>query len=106
MPVYDYQCDKCGADFRDIYETKVTMERGCPYCGGVCKHMWRTSAAVIGDEIDVTVRHGLCHSDGTPQRFTSRIEMHREAARRGLTNRVEHVGNQGSDKNRNTSRWV
>ena len=63
--------------------------------------------AVIGDEIDVTVRHGLCdEATGEPVRWRSREALAKEAARRGLTNTVEHKGSKGSDRSRSTTRWV
>lgn len=39
--------------------------------------------AVIGDEIDRTIEHGLCYKDGTPRRFTSRQELKRAEAQSG-----------------------
>jgi hypothetical protein len=44
------------------------------------------ASAVIGDDIDVTIRHGLCHEDGTPQRFRSRSELRRVAIQKGYSN--------------------
>lgn len=60
----------------------------CPECGSPTATDDFTpgeSAAVIGDEIDVTVRHGLCYDDGTPRRFTSMTELRRVAQEKGLT---------------------
>ncbi len=58
-----------------------------------------------GDECDVTARHGLCNSDGTPRRYTSKTEMRREAEKRGLTNYVRHTPPAGSDKCKETQKW-
>ena len=35
------------------------------------------ATAVIGDEIDRTLEHGLCYPDGTPRRYRSRQELQR-----------------------------
>lgn len=103
----DVVCSECAHEILDQWVTDAQYEP-CPVCGGTQGRLWkaRASAPVIGDEIDVTVRHGLCREDGTPQRFTSRAEMAREAQRRGLVNHVEHIPSRGSDKNPNTQRWV
>jgi hypothetical protein len=40
---------------------------------------------VIGDEIDVTIEHGMCDEHtGQPKRWRSRSELKREERRRGL----------------------
>ena len=84
-------------------------------CGGVLKRViiggtglnpLHSTHSVVGDECDVTVTNGICNLDGTPRRYTSKSEMATEAAKRGLTNHVEHIPGKGSDKSRHTSRWV
>lgn len=61
---------------------------------------------VVGDECDVLVRNGLCNSDGSPRRYTSKIEMRKEAERRGLVQHVEHLGTKGGDRSKHTVRWT
>jgi hypothetical protein len=59
----------------------------CPTCGGETELDYGSlgeSAAVIGDEIDIAVKHGLCNDDGTPRRFRSMSELRRAAAEKGL----------------------
>lgn len=69
--------------------------------------VWLTKAPlIVGDEIDVTIRHGLCNPDGSARRFRSRAEMNRVAKERGLVNRVEHIGTKGGDRNKHTTRWI
>lgn len=87
-------CDRC---FKD----STTGEHGV----GLCPYEPRPANSVIGDECDVWVRHGLCHSDGSPRRFRSKSEMARVAAAKGLLNVVEHVPMRGSDKSPHTSKW-
>lgn len=85
-------CEKCGA----------TLDVGdFPFC----PH-GRGTGIVVGDEIDVSIKHALCHADGTPRRFRSRTELNRVAKEKGYTNYVQHVGAPGSDKSKFTSRWV
>ena len=43
------------------------------------------SAFVHGDECDVLIRHGLCHEDGTPKRYTSKEQIRRDAYEAGYT---------------------
>jgi hypothetical protein len=63
--------------------------------------------SVIQDSIEggVLIEHGLCNPDGSPKRYYSKSEIAAEAKRRGLINLVRHVGEKGSDKNPNTTRW-
>jgi hypothetical protein len=68
--------------------------------------VWLSPSAVIGDECDVYIKHGLCHDDGTPRRFTSKAEMAQVAKKKGLFNWVEHVPSPGSDKSKHTTRWI
>ncbi len=106
VPLYDLRCDVCDEVTLDVLQTVSEPVTLCP-CGGRLLRTWiGKPPSVIGDECDVTVRHGLCHADGTPQRFTSKAEMKQEAARRGLVNHVEHLGTKGGDKSKFTSRWI
>lgn len=128
MPVYDKRCNTCGVTKTDIYEAisapKSTCDERIPFqhyqdedgalvmgtmpCGGTMErvHLPGKTSGVIGDEIDVEIKHGLCWPDGTPRRFRSREELRREEKRSGWTNLVEHKGTRGGDKSPHTSRWV
>ncbi len=110
MPLYDFKCQTCGAETIDVLAPMSATHRDCPACGPaqMCRVILPGKAnGVIGDEIDVVIRHGLCdEKTGEPIRWRSREALAKEAARRGLTNRVEHLGAKGSDKNRATVRWV
>ena len=85
-------CNKCG---------KELVIGDWPYC----PHGFGSYNAQ-GDEIDVEIKNGLCHSDGTPRRFRSREALKKAAAAAGYTNFVQHVGSAGGDKSKWTSRWV
>jgi len=60
----------------------------CPECAAPSDHDWPTSfgqaPSVIGDEIDLWVRHGLCREDGSPRHFDSMTSLRRAAAEKGL----------------------
>lgn len=72
------------------------------------KHLATQRGTIIGDEIPggVLIHNGLCNPDGTPRRYDSRSEINREAKKRGYENHVQHIGEQGSDKSRHTTRWI
>lgn len=105
MPMRDMKCKSCGAVF-DMF-VRPGEERICT-CGGELEAVWITGHAnsVIGDECDIYVKHGLCHKNGEPRRFTSKTEMKREAEKRGFTNVVEHKGFQGRDTSPHTTKWI
>lgn len=86
-------CDKCN---------KHLLQGDWPFC----PHEKNTSYNVIGDECDVWIRHGICNEDGSPRHYTSKEAMRKEAERRGVTNVVRHIGENGSDKSRWTTKWT
>lgn len=118
MPMYDFQC-KNGHTFERLLPIG-TQKAWCKQCeadcranGGCrCRHLaervWLPGNAnsVIGDEIDVEIKHGLCHEDGTPRRFRSRTELRKAEQKAGLTNFVEHRPPPGTDRSKHTQRWV
>lgn len=105
MPVYDYHCSTCNVDYLDKYTPKITQQRPCPACGSTCFNLIKASN-VVGDEIDIWIKHGLCNDDGSPKHFTSKQEIAREAKRKGLTQKDRHIGTKGGDKSIHTSRWT
>ncbi len=113
----DLRCDGCGYVVIDYLERDGSPTRPleCPTCktntldrvllGG-------QSAHVHGDECDVVVKHGICNEDGSPRRYRSKSEMARAARELGertgthVYNKVQHIGDRGSDRNKNTQRFV
>lgn len=85
-------CEKCG------HAIHIGEHPFCPHGFG--------TGVVEGDEIDVYIKHGLCHPDGTAKRYRSREQLRRDADAAGLTNVVRHVGTKDGDKSKFTSRWV
>lgn len=107
MPMYDRRCPQCEVVRVDCWENIHDPDPACG-CGGIMKRVWLpgNSNNVIGDEIDIMVKHGLCNDDGSPRRYTSRAELARDAAAKGWTNVVTHVTPPGTDKSKHTSRWI
>lgn len=108
---FDYQCDTCGHTHIDVIAEQDQKTFPCEKegCAGTMFRTWglmTASSPVHGDECDVWVRNGLCNSDGSPRHFTSRKDLRQEAAKRGLVNHVEHMPGRGTDKSRNTQRFI
>ncbi len=108
MPMYDRTGTLCSHRMIDCWEpVEMPVDVPCPECGGPTVRAWLSKpAAVIGDECDITIKHGLCDANGNPVRYRSKAEIARVAKERNLSNRVEHIGAQGSDKSKHTARWV
>lgn len=123
LKCFDYKCNLCDAVKRDVImpaEEKtficgaVIHEEGFispSYCPGTMERTWLMgrdgASSVHGDECDVMIRHGLCHEDGTPRRYTSKSDIRKEAQRRGVVNHVVHEpDSKGSDKSKHTQRFV
>lgn len=108
MPNYDVACELCGEVELDVYVPSwKTLIPQCPQCDGHRVKVWTGHAnSVIGDECDVMVRHAICNPDGTPRRYTSKDEMKRAAAAKGMVNHFEHVPPRDSDKSKYSSRWI
>lgn len=107
----------CGHTVIDYLERDGSPERPlvCPTCSA--KTLDRVliggqSAHVHGDECDVWIKHGLCNEDGSPRHFRHKSEIARAAREAGerdgthVYNKVEHIGDRGSDRNKHTQRFV
>lgn len=103
MPTYDQGCKSCGWE-REII-AKIGENPPCPECGGETERVWRGKSAavqddtIIGGEVNENVGH-------KPVTFYSKSEKRRYLKEHNLEPFVRHVGEQGSDKNPRTSRWV
>ena len=97
----------CRKEYIDVWLVDGQY-RSCEMCEWGTERLYKASstAHAHGDECDVWIKHGLCHEDGSPRRFTSKSEIARVAKERNLYNRVEHVTTKDTDKNKNTQRWV
>lgn len=111
LKCFDYQCETCGHQRLDVLMEQDRTTRPCDRegCAGTMVRVWLPNthgATVIGDEIDVTIKNGLCNEDGTPRRFRSRTELRAAERERGLSNHVVHIGTKGGDKSKHTTRWI
>ncbi len=115
MPIYDRKCNLCGFRRDDRYEQSTASDPDCfavsvVGCIGKMLRIPITSNPgagfhAHGDECEVVVKHGLCAPDGSPQRFTSKSAMAKEAKKRGLVNYVVHTTEPGTDKSKHTQKW-
>ncbi len=112
MPMYDRRCSDCGRVKKDLLEAIGASDYSCTEgeCPGVMLRTWLPGSAngVVDDSIPggLEIKNALCNADGTPRRFDSKSDIAREAKRLGWTNVVEHIGQNGTDKSKHTTRWV
>lgn len=100
MILYEFVCQTCG--WRD--------ERVCPMaerhvqvcrCGATLTKLL-AAPTTVSDTIDEWNEN----VDVNPVHYTSRAERRRDLKARGLVEFTRHVGEQGSDRSKHTSRWV
>lgn len=106
--MYDRIC-KNNHKLIDCLEPITAPEVRCPECFEPTDRAWLSKpAAVIGDDIPggLVIRHGVCWPDGSPRKFYSKSEIARVAKELGVVNYVEHVTAPGTDKSKETTRWV
>lgn len=107
MPFYDLTCPN---DHQQIDKLLKIGERPpCPECGEPTITLWTGKAnSVIADDIPggIWMKHGVCNDDGTPKKYYSKSEIAKAAKAKGLEPYVRHIGERGSDKSKNTTRWV
>lgn len=117
MPMYDLRCDACERIEKDVLEPLTAPRRRCGdktllagitmECIGKMQRVWLTGKShhIVGDEIDVWVKNGLCWDDGSPRHFRSQKELDTVARKKGMENHVVHQGSKESDKSEHTVRW-
>lgn len=107
MRMLDLKCATCDRIVIDHLEHDVDKTR--PECCGLPMervYLPTNRGTVLGDECDVWVKNGLCHSDGSARHFTSKEAMRKAADKAGQTNYVEHRGTRGGDRSPHTVRWT
>ena len=84
-------CPGCGVTTKVLrWQHEPVAVCACGAQPYVLEDVTASAHTVIGDEIDRTIEHGLCHADGTPRRFRSRQEL--KAAERALGYRLLEKG--------------
>lgn len=100
---YDQVCKACG----HIYEIRCEpfANPSCPRCSGPTERIYLPGTySVVGDEIPGGKWvENLGHE---PVFVESKSQLKFEAEKRGLVNKVRHIGSPGSDKSPHTTRWV
>ena len=82
-------CEHCGQDATHLGLVIHDKELWCRVCQTISQgDPANPSHSVVGDEIDVWVKHGLCWPNGDPRHFRSRKEMNAVAASKGMVNMV------------------
>jgi hypothetical protein len=107
MPMYDRRCNKCEKVSLDCWEPIDTPDMSCE-CTGTLERVYLPTnrGQVIGDEIDVTIKHALCWPNGEPRRFRSRTELKKAEQAAGYTNYVVHQGTKHGDRSKHTTKWT
>lgn len=86
----------------DVFEPVHVGVVPCPLCAEPTLRAWLTKpASVIGDAMD----HLQVNGTKTPIRFRSKLERLRWMKQHHLVDATRHVGQDGSDKSRHTTRW-
>lgn len=98
-----------GASPRASARTDWAVVDFCPNCGvemfvgdfPFCPH-GRGYSTVVGDEMDHTMTNGT----QVPIRFRSKQEFKRWKKENGYIDYVRHIGQDGGDKSKHTTRWA
>jgi hypothetical protein len=106
--MFDWKCPNDHIEEHYIGRWTGNETSMCSLCSEISTRVFVPGHAnsVIGDEIDITIKHGLCHPDGTPRRFRSRAELERAKKKAGWESYVRHVPPEGTDKSKFTSKWT
>lgn len=100
---YDQHCLDCGHEW-EITHGVPGVHPPCPVCYGPSERWYKGGYGVIGDDIPGGLWvENLGHK---PVKVYSKSELKFEAEKRGLVQKVRHVGTKGSDKSSLTQRWV
>jgi putative FmdB family regulatory protein len=99
--MYDYRC-ACGHTFESLRRLSEANPL-CVKCGAATEKYLSKAPGVIADHVPGGfVVENIGHR---PMKFESKSEMKRELDRRGLEQKVRHVGERGSDKSPHTTSW-
>lgn len=93
-------CEHCGEDATKLGLVIHGSELWCRPCHDLTKLGINTAHGVVGDEIDIWVKHGLCHDDGSPRHFRSRKDMNAVAKSKNMVNMVRTPTTPGPNPHR------
>lgn len=102
MPMYDFKCCACEHTFESLRRIS-DPNPPCRECGGTTEKILLKAPGVVADSVPggfVVENIG-----NRPMKFESKSELKRELDRRGLEQKVRHVGAPGSDKSPHTTSW-
>jgi len=69
MPIYEYRCEHCGAQFEELTSAAAATQVRCRQCNGRRVTRLLSAFAVGGDgAAAATVEAGPCGACGAPQR--------------------------------------
>lgn len=102
MPMFDVECVNGHRDER--FAWRVSELPPCQQCGAFVLRVLLPSAAIRADSIP----GGMIVENLAPQpiRFDSHSAHRTYLREHGIRPAVQHIGEQGSDKSRHTSRWT
>jgi putative FmdB family regulatory protein len=103
MPMYDFECLLCERTFESLRRIS-DPNPPCRACGHATRKVLLKAPGVIAD--GVPGGFVVENIGSTPMRFDSKSEYRRELEKRGLEQRVRHVGEPGSDKSPHTTSWA
>lgn len=102
MPLYDRACSQCGHVEIDVWEKVQSDAPLCPQCGDPMARAWLSKASAI---VPDSMHHWMTNGTKVPILFESKQEFKRWKKEHGYGDRVRHIGVDGSDKSKHTTRW-
>lgn len=100
MPLYSYCCPSCNAAV-DLFSPIATRNEQECACGTRLTRTY-TPSAVVDDSLDEW-NENVAHE---PVHFSSKSEKRLYLKQHNLVEFVRHVGEQGSDRSKHTTRWI
>src|SRR5262245_50893944 len=106
MPMFDRRCPTCEWTKIDSLEPVKAPQILCPE-GHETERVWLASTRGVS-VIDDSIPGGqwIENLSNKWQKFYSKSEIARAAKKAGLQPFVRHVGAQGGDRSKHTTRWV
>lgn len=103
MPLWDTRCTVCGTDADDRIVWHDTLPP-CASCGGPTQKRYAHMPVIHQD----TIPGGqwIEHAGPEPRFVESKSERRRYLKEMGVREKVRHIGMDGTDKSRHTTRWT